>query len=74
MNKCLQRKLTSPFRVLQLSITVKQLGVALLPTGVQDSVEVAGCHFPVDFDDWLVVSHGRQQKKFGYYSRLSPSY
>ena len=44
----------------------------LLPTGGRDSVEVAGCRFPDDFDDRLVVFHGRQQKKVGYLRRLPP--
>ena len=61
------------FCVLQPGVTVKQLGVALLPTGVRDSVEVAGCRFPVDFDDWLVVIHDHQ-KKVGHLRRLPPGY
>ena len=45
----------------------------LLPTGGRDSVEVAGCRFPVDFDDWLVVIHDHQ-KKVGHLRRLPPGY
>ena len=49
---------------------LSNLVLHLLPTGGWDSVKVAGCRFPVDFDDWLVVFHGRQQKKVGHLRRL----
>ena len=33
----------------------------------RDSAEAAGCGFPDSFGDSLVVTHGHQEKKFGYY-------
>ena len=80
MDECLQKQAlcytplwvsgSSLFRVLQLGVPVKQL----LPAGGRDSVEVTGCCFPGDFDDRLVVPHGRQKKKFGYLRSLPPGY
>ena len=32
----------------------------------RDPVKVAGCHFPDDIDDWLVVIHDHQKKKVGH--------
>ena len=52
---------------------LSNLVLHLLPTGGRDSVEIAGCHLPVDFDDWLVVFHGCQQKKIGHLRRLPPA-
>ena len=72
MDECLQKQalcytsfwVSGPglFRVLQLSVPVNKL----LPTGGRDSVKVAGCHFPDDSDDRLVVIHGHQKKKVGH--------
>ena len=39
-----------------------------------DPVEVAGCHFPDDFDDSLVVIHDHQEEEIGYYSSLPPGH
>ena len=58
---------TRPLPCLQLGVPV----IKLLPTGGRDSVEVAGCRFPVDFDDWLVVIPDHQ-KKVGHLRRLPP--
>ena len=80
MDECLQKQalcytplwVSGPglFRVLQLGVPVKQL----LPAGGRDSVEVAGCRFPDDFDDWLVVIHDHQKKKVGHLISLSPGH
>ena len=53
---------------------LSNLVLHLLPTGGRDSVKVAGCRFPDDIDDRLVVSHGHQKKKFGYLRSLPPGY
>ena len=80
MDKCLQKQALcyTPFRVsgpgLFRVFSSVTLITNVLSTGSGVLVEVAGCSFPDDFADWLVVTHGHQKKKFGYYSSLSPRY
>ena len=51
------------FRVLQLGDAVNER----FAHRERDPVKVAGCRFPDDIDDRLVVFHGHQKEDFGYY-------
>ena len=80
MDECLQKQalcytpfwVSGPglFRVLQFGVPVNKL----LPTGGRDSVKVAGCRFPDDIDDRLVVFHDHQKKKVGHLISLPPGH